>query len=351
MKTMKNLRKMVSLFITVCMAVGSLATSVSAEDNFEPLAFNTLDEYIEYSIPRHLYAQQMETSEVLEYSNPIALYDFANNTVVGSEVFLIDNGQLIGKIDIYGDINNYSSYFDTYITDEMREAYMNEKNIAIGGYEDSVLLYTDTEGFAYVNGLESNNMPNNVPTELTSIKVGGNVQSDFPMMYSIATVKMSVPHVDNSNTYDSSGQCWAAAVSMKLNYHFNLGLTADSVYEKLTAAGINFQSDGTGKALTHFGYSDYVGQGIAMTSGDVTLTLQNKKPIIMHVSANSGRVSHAIVISGIVLDASSSTYTINDPNYPATRTLITSTNPSVVNSNINYKSTGYTFDKWYNTYY
>ena len=347
---MKKLRKIVSFFVTACIAVGTLATSVSAEDSFEPLTFNTLDEYIEYSIPWHLYAQQMETSEILEYSNPIALYDFANNTVVGSEIFLIDNGQLIGKMDVYDDNGSYSSCFDTNITEDISNAYFNNNEIAIGGYDKSVLLYTDEKGFTLVDGLENDNAPTNIPTELNKIIIAGNVSTDFVMPYSIATYSLNVSHVDNSNTYDSGGQCWAAAVAMKLNYHKSLNLTADLVYENLTSAGINFSTNGTDKELMHYGYSDYIWNNSALSSGDVTTALMNKKPIIIHISTSNG-ITHAVVISGIILDVSSSTYTICDPNYKSTRTFNMKTNPNVVNTSISYPSVGYNFTTWYYTYY
>ena len=346
---MKKLRKIVSFFITACIAVSTLATSVSAEDNFEPLTFNTLDEYIEYSIPRHLYAQQMETSEVLEYSNPIALYDFTDNTVVGSEIFLLDNGQLIGKMDIYGDSNNYSSYFDTYITDEMREAYINEKSIAIGGYENSIFLYTNTSGFIFIDGLKSDNMPNTPPTELSKVTIGGNVLSYFPMTYSIATVNLSVPHVHNSTNKSANGQCWAAAAAMIINYHSGSKLDADSVYDELDKYKASYT---TPNALSYLGYSNYSSVNGAMTSGDVTSTLQNDKPVIMHISRTGGK--HAVVICGITLDVSSSTYKINDPNFTEIKTLVTNVNPSTVNSVIEYRpdpKSNRVYTKWYYSYY
>lgn len=332
------------------MTVVILFTPALAEDNFEPLTFNTLDDYIEYSIPRHLYAQQIETSAVLEYSAPIALYDFTNNTVVGSEIFFIDNGQMIGKMDVYNENGEYSSYFDTNITEDISNAYFNNYEIAIGGYYNSVLLYTDEKGFKLVDGLENDNAPANIPTELNKIIITGNVSTDFAMPYSIATYSLSVPHVDNSNTYDNAGQCWAAAVAMKLNYHKSLDLTADSVYEDLTAAEIDFSSNGTVKALKYYDYSNYTSGSSALSSGSVTTALMNDKPIIMHISTSSG-VKHAVVISGIVLDVSSSTYTVCDPNYSSTRTFNTSTNPNIVNTSISYNSVGYNFTKWYYYYY
>ena len=351
---MQKFKKTVSGFIAICMSMVTLSMSISAENSDETMMFNTLDEYIEYSIPRHLYAQQIETSNMLTYSNPISLYDFSSNTIVGSEIFLIDNGQLIGKMDVYNSDDDYSSYFDTNITDEMVDAYTNGDKIAIGSFENSILLYTDSEGFSFVDGLDNNNIPIKSPTELSSIIEEGTVSSDFILPYSIATYNLSVPIVDNSNTYDSSGQCWAAAVAMKINYHKGLNLTADSVYEELTDANIDFSTNGTSKALKHFGYSNYVNSYSAMNSGDVALALKDDKPIIMHIANKSNEnsaITHAVVISGIVLDVSSSTYTIKDPNYSTARTLNTSNNPNVENTTIHYVSVGYTFIKWYNTFY
>lgn len=348
------MKKMVAGFVALCMVMFTASMGTSAENNNKGLTFTTVDEYISYSLPRHLYAQQMETSNILKYSTPISVYDFSTNTIVGSEYFIIDKGELIGKMDVYCSNNNYSSYFDTNITDEMVLAYTNGSKIAIGSFENNVLLYTDLEGFSYVDGLENNNVPINSPTELSSIIEDKSVASDFVMPCSIATYSLSVPVVRNSNTYNSSGQCWAAAVAMKINYHKGLNLTADSVYEKLTDANIDFSTNGTSKALKHFGYSNYVNSYSAMNSGDVALALKDDMPIIMHIANQTNEnsaVTHAVVISGIVLDASSSTYTIKDPNYSTARTLNMSNNPSVTNTTISYKSVGYTFVKWYNTFY
>lgn len=253
-------------------------------------------------------------------------------------------------MEIYNENNHFSSYFDTIITDEIIDAYANGYDVAIGTFEKSVFFYSDMTGYSFVDGLEDENNPVQIPTQLSSISLDGVISlENYVIPYAIATHKLSVPFVSNSNTYDANGQCWAASVAMKLNYHKSLNLTADSVYEKLTKAGIDFETNGTTKALDYFDYDNYCSTS-SMTSGDVALALGDEKPVIIHIS-DKNNVKHAVVISGIVLDVAGSTYSINDPNYSYTRSFNTTTNPTTQNSSISYKSVGYTFTKWYKSFY
>lgn len=77
---MKKGKIIISLLLVVFMLVGVSSIQVTAD--YDDLAFDTLNEYIEYSIPRHIYAQQIPTSNTLMYSRPVPLYDFSNNSVV-----------------------------------------------------------------------------------------------------------------------------------------------------------------------------------------------------------------------------------------------------------------------------
>lgn len=346
---MKKSNKIISLLLAVFMLIAISSVQVSAVSD-ENVTFDTLNEYIEYSIPQHIYAQQIITSNLLVYSKPIIIYNFSNNEVVGTEIFIFDNDKMIGKMEIYIENNSFTSYFDTNITNEMTEAYANGYDVAIGTFEKSIYFYSSIMGFSVVDGLNDVNASINTPSQLSKITLDGSVYlENYIMPYAIATHTLNVPFVSNSTTYNSNGQCWAASVAMKLNYHKNLNLTADSVYEKMTKAGIDFDTNGTVKALNYFGYTDYSSTS-SMSSGDVALALGDKKPIIIHIS-DKNNVTHAVVISGIVLDVSGSTYSINDPNYSKIRSFNTTTNPTTQNSSINYKSVGYTFTKWYKSFY
>lgn len=257
-------------------------------------------------------------------------------------------------MDIYESGHNYTSYFDTTITDEIINAYTNGDQIAIGGFENSLLLYSDSIGFSLVDGVESGDTPLNVPVELSSISVRGGVPSSYIIPYSIANISLDVSHVHTSTTYNSAGQCWASCVAMIINYHFSPDpkIESDTVYKDLDSAEIDYSTNGTQTALSYYGYTYYTRTGNAMRPGDVATQLKNDNPVIMHISNASGSLTHAVVIKGIILDTSSSTYSIDDPNYKSTRTIVHTTNMGVVNSTIQeYKSLTYSYTKWYNSFY
>lgn len=342
--------------IASVMAITTLAisTNISAtqpvDDTFNEIT--NLDDYLEFSIPRHIYAQRMEIGDEVQYSNPISLYNFEDNTIIGNEIFIISDGEIVGKMDVTYIDGEYNSCFDTSINDNINYAYINEEPIAIGGYQNSLMLYTSSNGFSYVDGVEGNQEPNQAPTELSSIEIRNSVSLNICMPYSIADISLPVSHVGNSTTYNSSGQCWASCVAMKINYEKGNSLTSDDVYEDLTANNIDFSTNGTQKALTYYGYSDYTRTGTAMRPGDVATQLMNDHPIIMHIKNSSGTSLHAVIIKGIVMDTSSSTYTVDDPNYSSTRSIVHNTNMGVVNQTISsYTSLNKIYTKWYNTFY
>ena len=361
----KTSRTILSIALAAA-TLGSLNT-ISFADNYvgNVNEFDTLDEYIEYCVPRHIYAQNLDVGDSIEYSNPVAIYDFEQNTIIGSEIFLIDDGKIIGKMEIYGENGDYTSYFDTTITDEIIDAFNEGDHVAIGSYEHSLLLYSDSDGFSFVDGVESNTVPDYIPAELYSISAQDSVLVEYESllnaqigipsenMYSvnsIASPSVPVTHVHNSTTYDSNGQCWASCVAMKVNYHNGYSITSNKVYEDLTSAGIDFSTNGTQKALTYYNYPNYVRTGTAMTPANVATQIVNGKPIIMHIS--NGTYQHAVIIYGIVLDYSSSTYNIDDPNYTTVRSIVHSTTLNTLSTSINsYYSLGYYYSQWYNSFY
>lgn len=332
----------------------AISTNISATQSVDD-AFNeitNLDDYLEFSIPRHIYAQRMEVGDEVQYSNPISLYNFEDNTIIGNEIFIISDGEIVGKMDVISIDGEYNSCFDTSINDNINYAYTNDEPIAIGGYQNSLMLYTSSNGFSYIDGVEGNQEPNQVPTDLSSIEIRNSVSLNICVPYSIADISLPVSHVDNSETHDYLGQCWASCVAMKINYEKSNSLTSDDVYEDLMANNIDFSVNGTQKALTYYGYPDYTRTGTAMRPGDVATQLMNDHPVIMHIKNSSGTNLHAVIIKGIVMDTSSSTYSIDDPNHSSTRTIVHNTNMGVVNQTISsYTSSGNVYTKWYNAFY
>lgn len=144
------------LIFAISFASFSLST-VYAEgicsDN-ETVEFSTLEEYIEYNLPRHLYSHSFVVNGTLSYSRPVALYNFDNNSIIGSEVFIFEDNKLIGKTEIYETENGYVSTFDTFITDALFSAYQSGEEIAMGYINDNLFMYNDSDGYVYIDGLK-----------------------------------------------------------------------------------------------------------------------------------------------------------------------------------------------------
>lgn len=313
-------------------------------------------DFIEFSLPRHIYANELETGATVKYSEPIPYYDFLENELLGTEVLVVDDDTVIGKLRIYGEGDNIASDFDTAVNDEMTTAYLNGDMVAIGRYDNEEWFFSDTLGYSFVCGDDNNSVePENEPSFTQTITISDEVSSSYAMPRSIMTYRLDVPYVSNSFTYNSEGQCWASCVAMLVNYaNSSMHLTSDKVHQDLIAAGINYSENGTAKALDYYGY-DYSKKSGAMTSSDVALTLKENKPIIMYIKNSTTSETHAIVISGLVLDVSSSTYSLRDPNMPALQTHVQNTSLNTLNSSFSYTSTttnhSYTFDKWYYSFY
>lgn len=142
----------------------------------EMLPEQSIDDYIVSVIPKYLDAQAVDVSGTVKYSSPVPEYDFSDNTVCGEIIFIIDDSGLIGKMDISSTSDGYNSTFNQGITDEMNSAYLNGEGIAYGFLEGdgstvSEWLYTEADGFIFVDGLDNGNSPTNPPEELNTITV------------------------------------------------------------------------------------------------------------------------------------------------------------------------------------
>ncbi len=306
---------------------------------------------MEFCIPRYLTAQQIQTSETVEYSTPIELYNFENGELIGSEVFVFDGGELIGKIDLYPTDDGYSSVFDTGITDEIAEAYSENISIALGYYDDGLWLYSENDGFVYVDGMK-NSVPENKPSILHTISILGRVHNttydvisevDNTATHSsrsIASSSLNVQYVPNSTACDPKGQCSEACVAMLIGYHYNLTLTADNVWNDLN--GTKYHSQVPYEALKYYGY-DPTYANSAMSANQVYSALKNNCPVIASLKNSTGTKKHAVVIYKIEIDASSSTYTFHDPNTQKIKSFTTSGNPSVISSSLSYGP----YTEWY----
>lgn len=338
------------------------ADEIYSEDD-EAIVFNSLDEYIEYSIPRLLYAQSIVIEGTLSYSHPVSLYDFDNGSVIGSEIFIFDDEELIGKTEVYNSGDEYMATFDTYITADIDWAYQTGEEIAVGYVSNTLFMYSDSEGYVYIDGFENYDLPTGTPLELSAITVWNETSPDFPVSYSISTVRLNVTHVHNSETYNNgNGECWAACIAMKLNYQMGYNLDADTVYEATDSLGLlswDFNTSSTGVTLEnegaifrHYGYN-VTETSNRLTHGEVCNILTSGKPLAISLNYNNSEAGHQIIIKGIVLDAASSTYIFDDPNSRDVRTTSLSGNPSQTYPSFSYPygNHGNGYNNWRYTFY
>ncbi len=320
--------------------IGDTTTEISEQEYIE---------FVEYSIQKHLVVQDILTDSPVEYSNPIPYYNISTQEITGSIILVMSDDKVIGKMSVCYDDGTFSSDFDTTVNNVIQSAVSDDLEIAFGGQNNSEFFYSENEGWSYVDGIDMQTIPSYSPSVAETVTVAGSCNISYIMPRSIATYNLGVNRVANSTTYNSAGQCWASCVAMVVNFKDSDTLTSDDVYEDLTDAEIDFSSNGTALALDYYDYS-YTETDSSMTSGDVTTALMNRKPVIMHIK-NSSNDRHAIVIKGIVLDATSSTYTILDPNKSTTITKVVSGNPNASQYNFSFTSAGVSFTKWYNSFY
>ena len=321
----------------------------TVDANFQ-LSEQEYSSLIEYSIQKHLIAQNIFTESTVEYSNPIPYYNLGNQEIAGSQILIFSAGEIIGKMSVYYEDGIFSSDFDTSVNAAtMNFAVLGNSNVALGGQNNSEFFYSDGEGWSYLDGVDTNTLPTYLPSITNTVTIAGSCNIPYIMPYSLATHNLAVKWVSNSTTYSSSGQCWASCVAMVVNYGKNKALTSNKVYEDLTNAGLNFSYNGTAIALDYYSYT-YLCTDSSMTSGDVATALKNKRPVIMHITNSSGN-KHAVVIKGIILDTSSSTYTILDPNKSTPVTKVMVGNPVASQSNISLTSAGVSFTTWYDSFY
>lgn len=363
------IKKVVGCILTAAVTLTSIACPPAyAENNDydnEILQFGSLEEYIDYSIPRHLYAQSILIDGTLSYSNPVALYNFSDNSIIGSEIFIFDDDRIIGKTEVYNGESGYISMFDTYIPDDLLSAYCDGQQIAMGYFEEDLLMYTVSDGFVHIDGLESCDLAKSalpVPQELSAITIWGITSPDFAIPYSISRISLDVKHVHNSTKEDKYGQCWAACLAMKLNYQKGLNLDADTVtavcksdvslQEKGGSVGANPVSPDITAMYNYYGYA-VTTVNDAISHGDVYYALADGKPLVISIhNTDTDDYGHAMVIKGIILDGSSSTYMLDDPNkWNTTVTWQLNGNPTQKDPNISYDDSGYTYNHWRRTYY
>ena len=321
----------------------AVSTSTTNYSDFSPIK-----DYIESCVPYHIVAQDIITDPYVTYCEPIPLYDFNEFTTLGYETFIVDSDEIVGKMDVYtGD--TFSSLFDAQITDEIAAAYKDGTELAIGYYNDSLLLYTEENGYSLVDGIYSG-YPDETPSVCSIINTNTQVNSSILSRAGLGSKNLNVVHVPNSTTYHSTGECWAACCAMVLNYKQGRSLTADIVYKAMTD---NNKSHHSPDAYDYYGYSYTIQKDItpncgAMSANEVWEQIYNKnRPVSITVKRPNSTTSHQVVICRITVDSNYTTYSIDNPNASKRQSFSISGNPTTVSEDITYGR----YTKWCESIY
>lgn len=346
---MRGTKKLLAAFAAVTMVLNMPVltsaenVSVSQDDTTE-----TIKDYLDFCIPRYMAIHGIEMNATISYSNLIPLYDFNSFSFMGYETFVIDDGELIGKVDVYVN-DELGSMFDTNITKEMQEAFDSNGALAIGYYDDSLLTYTLENGYSLADGLYTG-YPTETP-EVYSISSSNIMLSSKPVEYSwLGSRRLDIEHVPNSTVEHADGECWAASAAMVLNYKLGTSLTADIIYRKMTEIG---KSHHTPSAYDYYGYTPYTIQKDitpecgAMSADAVWDQLDNDRPVVITVKEIGADKSHVVVIHGIYIDSSYTTYTIDNPNTEKEQSFTIKGNPNTITESIAYGH----YNKWCQSIY
>lgn len=364
-KSLKSLAAFVTAAAIFCSVVPQNIFAEEADTDYignEAYVRTSLNDYLEYSLPRHLYTHSFDVIGMLSYSKPITLYNFDDNSVIGSEIFVFDDRGLIGKAEIYNTEDGYVSYFDTYITDDLFTAYQSGEEIAMGYVNGNLFMYNASVGYVYIDGFKKYDLPQETPEELTAITIWGETPADFALSYGVATANLNVKHIHNSTTYFADGECWAACIAMKLNYQLGYNLDTDTVFEKAYDLGlvtwdfsdssiVNIPVEDEPEVYRHYG-CNVSATSSRMTHSEIFNILRSNKPIAMSMNNNGSEIGHEVIIKGITMEASGSTYLVDDPNHTSQKSLELKGNPSQSYPSFWYDDKyGNTYENWYYTIY
>lgn len=341
---MKIINTITVAILTAIMTTSSVS-AYSINDNANIESGESLDSYLNMCIPKYISAQNVQFDGILSYSKSIALYDFEKCEIIGNAVFVLDDGEPIGKIELFQDQDGFSSTFDTAITDDIKNAYEHGDEIALGYYGDNILLYSTEYGYDYIDGVGVSEYPSYVPANLNEAEMSCLLN---PYAVQVATVlgsrSLNVRHVHNI-TVSSVGQCWAACAAMLSNYCHDTDYDAYDIYNIAESNGVDHHSS---DVFTELGYSYTIVNGV-MSPNDIFTQLSNGRPISISIKRTDRTATHSVVICGIVLEHNLSTLTVNDPNYSALKSFVINVAPTSKTNSINYLNN--TYDYWYKCIY
>ena len=363
----KTFKRTVSMAMAAVMSVTMAGILPAAEEVTEDVVeYSTIEEYVEYAIPHYIRAQAVKIDGTFYYSNFIDIFDIndIDSGSIGDCVFLFDDDEIIGKMQVWQVDGEYASVFDTYITDEIRSSFEKNYSIALGYFGEDIYSYDEVVGSAFVDGPAFEECPNYaLPLNESISKAASMDLAAIPAPYA-ASASVDISHVRNQQCdfADKHWLCWAACIAMMVNYRNGDSLTTKDVWRAMiTSSNPDPEGDiATVKgAFDKYDYSYNVySKGISASETLGALSLD--KPVYIEINGNKtsdgSAVCHAVVICGISIDNATSTsanitYTVDDPTSGSDLSYIVKASPTNKVSSISYKPSGYKYTSIQRTIY
>ncbi len=339
----------------------------AAEESTENIMeYSTFEEYVEYAIPHYIRAQSVEVDGAFYYSNPIEIYDINDieGGSIGNCVFLFDDDEIIGKMQVWEIDGEYASVFDTYITDEIRGSFEDNYAIALGYFGEDIYSYDEVVGIALLDGVEFEECPDyELPLNGSISKAASMNLAAIPAPYA-ASASVNITHVRNQQCdyADKHWLCRAACVAMMVNYRNGDSLTTKDVWRAMKTSSNPDPEDDIATVKGAFDKYDYSYNvySKSISASEVLGALSLDKPVYIEINGNKtsdgSAVCHAVVICGISIDNATSTlanitYTVDDPTSGSNLSYIIKASPSEKVNNISYTPSGYKYTSIQRTIY
>lgn len=369
-------KKIIGMISAVSVCLTNSVTTMAEDDYLKyqydqdaELSMESKEQYINRIILNHLF--WYESKDQLGYSNEIPYWNFSTNSIVNNCYFVFDGDQIIGELFVTDSNGEFSSTFREMDCAELQNAYDKNIGISIGNYCKNVVLFTESTGYTYVDGMFEIQFPDDFSGTTTVISREKSVMAQVePLAQRASASKMlGVPVVGNDSSLgNGEGVCWASCVAMKMNFQNKLHLDASDVYyatrNKMHALGMDSEPTGTPSIITlaykEYGYSvNY--KSSAVTPNEVLGFLSMNKPVQISISgtrnSTGSPVYHAVIIYGISIANTSSSNTditifIKNPNVDRKESVSYTGNPNKIKASINYDAEWDEcfYNNWFATY-
>ena len=151
-------KKIIGMISAVSVCLTNSVTTMAEDDYLKyqydqdaELSMESKEQYINRIILNHLF--WYESKDQLGYSNEIPYWNFSTNSIVNNCYFVFDGDQIIGELFVTDSNGEFSSTFREMDCAELQNAYDKNIGISIGNYCKNVVLFTESTGYTYVDGM------------------------------------------------------------------------------------------------------------------------------------------------------------------------------------------------------